>query len=287
MTIDIIDARLKNYNLETIETEEFALKEILQEIILYGLSTANFFSKGIFHGGTSLRILHGLPRFSEDLDFLLNEPDPRFNWHPYLDAIDKTCKQFGIEPDIIDKSQAGKAVQKMFLKDNSIGKILNLSFQHHPGKKQTIKLEIDTNPPAGSNIETKFLDFPIAFSVVSQNLSSNFAGKCHALLCRKYIKGRDWYDFLWYVSKKITLNFKLLTSAVEQQGPWQGQQIEVTFNWLIEQMDKKIHEIDWKKTILDAKPFLSGTEKNTLSLWGKDFFLDRLNVLANYSSSEL
>lgn len=287
MTIDIIDARLKTYFLETVEDEVFALKEILQEIILYGLFNANFFSEGIFHGGTSLRILHGLPRFSEDLDFLLIKPNPNFNWHHYMSAINKACGQFGIKPEIIDKSQADKTVQKMFLKDNSIGKILNLSFHHHPGKKLAIKLEIDTNPPAGSINETKFLDFPIAFSLAAQDLSSNFAGKCHALLCRQYTKGRDWYDFLWYIAKNAKPNLDFLSNAIHQQGPWANQNITINAAWFFDQMNKKIKAIDWNKTASDVKPFLNKTEKQTLSLWHQEFFLDRLNKLSTMWSTIL
>ncbi len=282
MMIDIINARLKSYSLETIEAEEFALKEILQEIILYGLSTSNFFSEGAFHGGTSLRILHGLPRFSEDLDFLLDKPSSKFNWRYYMNTINTACKQFGIVPEIVDKSQAGKAVQKLFLKDDSIGKILSLSLRHPPRKTLTIKLEIDTNPPMGSVVETKFLDFPIAFSLAAQDLPSNFASKCHALLCRQYSKGRDWYDFLWYVARKVTPNFKFLTSAIDQYGQWENQHIQITTDWFVEKMSEKIMKINWDKIALDVRPFLDNVEKQTLSLWGQDFFLDRLNKLKGY-----
>ena len=111
----------------------------------------------------------------------------------------------------------------MFLKDDSIGKMIDLSFVHHPGKKLTIKFEIDTNPPQGSNIDIKFLEFPLNCSIVAQDLSSSFAGKCHALLCREYIKGRDWYDFAWYVAKRISPNFEFLEHALYQQGPWANQ----------------------------------------------------------------
>lgn len=286
MIFDVIDTRLQSYTCESVEDEEFALKEILQEIILYGLSMANFFSEGIFHGGTSMRILYGLQRFSEDLDFLLIKPNPNFNWQHYMQAIDKACSQFGIYPEIIDKSQVGKTVQKMFLKDTSIGKILNLSFRHHPGKKLAIKLEIDTNPPAGSLIETKFLDFPIAFSLAAQDLSSNFASKCHALLCRQYIKGRDWYDFLWYVGKNTIPNFNLLTNAVDQQGPWAGKNVICNEDWFFTQMEKQINAIDWNYTVADVKPFLNKTERQALSLWSKEFFLDRLHKLKSYVSAE-
>lgn len=279
MANSIIDERLKAYASETIEDEAHALKEILQEIILYGISNAGFFDEAIFHGGSSLRILYGLPRFSEDLDFLLKAPNPEFEWEPFMRVIVETCNEFSIKPEVTDKSRADKTVQKMFLKDDSIGKILDLSFRHHPGKKLTIKLEIDTNPPAGSQVDIKFLEFPLDFSIIAQDLSSSFAGKCHALLCREYIKGRDWYDFLWYVSKKVTPNFTFLTNAMDQQGPWKDKKNSVTENWFAKEMENKIHAIDWQKAVTDVEPFLKTNDRKTLKLWSPDFFIDKLRKL--------
>lgn len=282
MTTHIIDERLKTYALHTVEGEEHALKEILQEIALYGLSNADFFDKAIFQGGSALRILYGLPRFSEDLDFLLKKPDPVFNWEPYMNAIVTTCKQYGVHPEVIDKSRAHSAVKKMFLKDDSIGKIIDLSFAHHPGKKMSIKFEIDTNPPLGSHLEVKFLEFPLDYSILTQDLSSSFAGKCHALLCRDYVKGRDWYDFTWYVAKKVTPNFIFLENALDQQGPWANQHQHVTLAWFIEAMQEKIKQIDWHKAVSDVEPFLGVTERQALKLWSVDFFMDKLSRLSAY-----
>jgi predicted nucleotidyltransferase component of viral defense system len=279
MVTHIVDERLKAYAPKTIEDEEHALKEILQEIALYGLANANFFDKAIFHGGSALRILHGLPRFSEDLDFLLKMPDPHFKWEIYMDAIVATCKQYGVHPEVVDKSRVDNVVKKMFLKDDSIGKIINLAFVRHPGRKLAIKFEIDTNPPLGSHPEIKFLEFPLDYSIVAQDLSSGFAGKCHALLCREYIKGRDWYDFSWYVAKKIVPNFDFLEHALYQQGPWANRENKVTIEWFVEAMQQKIHSIDWKKAANDVAPFLNAQDKQTLSLWGADFFMAKLNRL--------
>lgn len=279
MNSTIFEQRLKNYSPQTIEEEEHALKEMLQEIVLYGLSTAGFFKEGIFHGGTALRIIHGLPRFSEDLDFLLLKSNPKFAWQRYLDALLKNCEIFGVHSEVIDKSEVGKTVQKMFLKDNSIGKILSLSFHHHAHRKLNIKLEIDTNPPEGSQTEIKFLDFPLDFSLLLQDLSSNFAGKCHAVLCREYTKGRDWYDFGWYIQQKIKPNFDLLANALHQQGPWKNKKINITPEWFLDALSEKISSIDWKKTANDVSPFLKTPEKNTLALWNKDFFIHKLNQL--------
>lgn len=279
MIKSIINERLKNYSINTLEEKEDALKEILQEIILYGLANAEFFKHAVFHGGTSLRILYNLPRFSEGLDFMLKKPNKHFVWKTYMDVIITTCKEFGIIPDVIDKSQADKTVQKMFQKNNSIGKILDLTFKHYANKKLTIKLEIDTNPPVGLDMETKFLDFPLDFSIITQDLSSNFAGKIHALLCRTYTKGRDWYDFSWYFSRKVTPNLKLLRNALRQQGPWQGQKISVSLKWLHDNLIKRIQEIQWNYTINDVAPFLRSLEKQSLNVWGVDFFTDKINKL--------
>jgi len=281
MAANIIDARLETYTSNTIEDEEHALKEILQEIALYGLATANFFDKAAFQGGSALRILYDLPRFSEDLDFILKAPDSHFKWEPYMDAIVNTCKQYGVHPEIIDKSRVSSTVKKMFLKDDSIGKIIDLSFAHHPGRKLAIKFEIDTNPPLGSDLEVKFLEFPLDYSIIAQDLSSCFAGKCHALLCREYIKGRDWYDFSWYVARKVTPNFVFLANALYQQGPWANQEITVTPTWFTEAMQQKIKSIDWNKAASDVAPFLDTQDKQALKLWGVNFFIDKLNKLEN------
>ncbi len=276
---NIIDERLKTYATNTIEDEEHALKEILQEVALYGLANANFFDKAVFHGGSALRILYGLPRFSENLDFLLKSPNPHFKWEPYVDSIVATCKQYGVHPEITDKSRVSSAVKKMFLKDSSIGKIIDLSFIHHPERKLMIKFEIDTNPPLGSNLDVKFLEFPLDYSVVAQDLCSSFAGKCHALLCREYIKGRDWYDFTWYVARKISPNFVFLEHALRQQGPWVNQKNNVTPAWFVDVMEKKIKSIDWDRAANDVAPFLNVQDKKILNLWGVDFFMDKLGKL--------
>lgn len=272
---DIISMRLKKYTINSIDDEENALKEILQEVLLYGLSTTDFFRKALFQGGTALRILHDLPRFSEDLDFILMTPEPLFRWETYFVAIKKSCALFAIEPSVIDKDKAGSNVKKMFLKDDSIGKILNLNFHHSARKKLTIKLEIDTNPPEGSQAQIKFLDFPIDYSINAQDLSSNFAGKCHALLCREYIKGRDWYDFTWYTQQKIVPNLTFLQNALKQQGPWKNQSLDMSLPFLAQALIVKIKTIDWEKAKADVAPFLRPLEKQSIALWGEDFFIDK------------
>lgn len=279
MSNQIISERLKRYQTKTLEDEENALKEILQEIALYALSSTDFFSKALFQGGTSLRILYQLPRFSEDLDFILKHRDARFQWEKYVEQIKKIFMLYGIEPEVKDRSKEGETIQKLFLKDNSIGKILHLNFHHHAQRKLTIKLEIDVNPPVGSQEEMKYLDFPIDYTVLTQDLASNFAGKCHALLCRPYNKSRDWFDFSWYVARHTAVNLELLKNALYQQGPWQGQEIQITTTWLKEALKKQVLKIDWKKASKEMQRFVNLDYMPTLRLWSTDFFLNKIQQL--------
>ncbi len=280
MIPNIIKDGLEKYAVKTVKEEEDALKEILQEIILQGLSHTDFFAKAVFHGGSCLRIVYDLPRFSEDLDFVLKQIHPDFTWQPYQKAIAEVCQQYGIYPEIKDKSKVGVTVQKMFLKDNSIGKFLELSFKHPLHKKFTIKLEIDINPPAGCQTAVKFLDFPVNFPIEIQDLPSSFASKSHALLCRKYLKGRDWYDFLWYVNREVLPNLDFLANALHQQGPWANQPIQVTAAWYINQLREKIQSIDWEKAKDDISPFLRSSEQKMLLKWNVDLFLEELSKLS-------
>ena len=282
MSNSLIAARLKRYSIYTLEDEENALKEILQEIALYALSTTDFFSKARFQGGTALRILHQLPRFSEDLDFILKQPDPDFQWEAYIHQMEQGFRVFSIEPEIIDRSKADNAVQKLFLKDNSIGKLLQLKFKYHAQRKLMIKFEIDTNPPQYSGEEIKFLDFPVDFSILAQDLPSNFSGKCHALLCRTYVKGRDWFDFSWYVANETQINFKFLSSALNQMGAWQESHLNIDKRWLLEKLSDTLKLLDWQAVRQDVTRFVRPEQQATLKLWSVEFFMSKIEKLQRY-----
>lgn len=278
--IDLIQKRLSSYHSSGPVEEENALKEILQEIILFALWQADFFEVAAFQGGTSLRTLHGLSRFSEDIDFILLESDPSFSWKPYLAKLTETCEEFGVSPEALDKNQMDRNVRTAIIKDDSIANQLNLSFMNNPGgRKLKIKLEIDCNPPAGSGFEYTYLDFPVDFEVCHQDLSSNFALKIHALLCRRYLKGRDWYDFSWYISQGVTPNLVLLKNALEQFGPWQGEVLKPGREWLVRTLGEKIASIDWKQAAVDVERFLKPLEQKSLSLWSERFFNSKLDKL--------
>lgn len=278
--IELIQQRLDRYRAGNPVEEEQALKEILQEVALYTLWRADFFEVAAFQGGTSLRILHGLPRFSEDLDFILKQADESFAWAAFLDPLVEGLQDFGLKSEVLDKSRMDQRVRKALLKDNSVGRQLNLGFYHGPAdRKLTIKLEIDVNPPAGSGYEYSYLDFPLDFEVCHQDLSSNFALKIHALLCRPYLKGRDWYDFGWYVKQGVSPNLDLLRAALEQYGPWQGQRVPVDHQWLRNALLDKIAAVDWPAAAQDVTRFLKPVEQKSLQLWSQRFFQSKVDQL--------
>jgi predicted nucleotidyltransferase component of viral defense system len=279
--IELIQQRLDSYKASNPVEEEQATKEILQELALYSLWRAGFFEVAAFQGGTSLRILHKLPRFSEDLDFILKQPDPEFEWGGYLDQLLKGLEEFGLQSEVLDKSQMDQNIKKALLKDNSVTNQLSLAFyQGHPDRKLNIKLEIDINPPDGSHFEYSYLDFPLDFEICHQDLSSNFSLKIHALLCRPYLKGRDWYDFNWYVKQNIRPNLPLLQAALIQYGPWKGQEIEIDAEWLNHTLLERVAAIDWSEATQDVERFLNTAEKESLKLWSSRFFNKKVERLS-------
>ncbi len=277
---DLVQQRLDRYQRLTAEDEENALKEVAQEIALYGLYKADFFTHGCFLGGTALRILHGLDRFSEDLDFSLLKVDRSFDLAPFLAVAAKIMGSFGFnfEVDVPDKSD--QAVKNPMLKDDSIKKMMILKHFHNPKKKIKIKVEVDTNPPGGSTPEQKYLDFPIDFVVLAGDLPSLFAGKCHALLCRPYVNGRDWYDFSWFLARGIQPNYGFLSQALNQMGPWQGINPRVNGLWLRKSLETKVDSLDWKIVKNDVKRFLGSQRQESLELWSRDFFLNKLTKIS-------
>jgi predicted nucleotidyltransferase component of viral defense system len=279
--IDLIRQRLASYNATNALEEEQATKEILQEVALYSLWRARFFEIAAFQGGTSLRILHKLPRFSEDLDFILLRRDPAFDWKHYLTPLLKGLEEFGLQSEVLDKSKMDQNIRKAVVKNGSISNQLNLKFNQRNSATLRIKLEIDVNPPAKSAFAYTYLDFPLDFEVCHQDLPSNFALKIHALLCRPYLKGRDWYDFNWYIRRKVTPNLPHLQAALDQFGPWKGAHVEVDLDWLIAQLDTKITTIDWKDAARDVERFLNAAERKSLDLWSPGFFQSKVSQLAS------
>lgn len=285
MSLDIIQERLDEYNSKSKQEEENALKEICQEIALAGLSRSGLFNIASFQGDTCLRIIHGMRRFSEDLDFVLMNSSSRFLWKTYLDSIKTEFYSFGLSLDVLDRSETSGIVKKAFLKEDSFGKVLALKYPRIRSdlQKILIKLEVDTHPPLGSEYETHYLLYPYPFSIVSQDRESLFASKCHALLCREFVKGRDWFDFLWYVQKKIGINYSLLENALNQAGPFK-EKIDkfITKEWVIENLKIKIESIDWDIALKDVEKFIPMDQKHTLISWNKHLFLSTVDKMQTF-----
>ena len=279
--IDLLRKRLKTYSATNALQEEQALKEMLQEIALYALWRGDFFNVAAFQGGTSLRILHQLPRFSEDLDFILLKPDASFQWSPYFRTLTEVLQQFGVHCEMTERDRMDGAIRQAMLKDNSMGRQLDLSFfdSDNP-RKIKVKLEIDTQPPAGTNTDWHFLDFPVDFEVRAQDLSSNYALKLHALLCRPYLKGRDWFDFAWYCKQKCAPNLPHLAQALQQTGPWKDQHIVTDNAWCIERLQATIELLDWQQARKDVRRFVKPSELRSLELWSRDYFFTQCQKLS-------
>lgn len=282
MSTAIIQAKLRSFQCTTLLEQENALKEIAQDIALMALSRAGFFRIAAFQGGTCLRILYGLDRFSEDLDFVLEHPDKHFIWKDFINDLSQEFSAYGFQLEVKDKAKLENVVKIAFLKADSMGGILIINDSRSSKPQLRIKLEIDTNPPEGSTFEIKYLDFPLPYSIKVQDLPSLFAGKCHALLCRQYIKGRDWYDFIWYVARNTLINFTLLHNAIKQSGPWANQAIDVTKKWLVETLRERILQIDFDKAKQDVARFLKPHELKSLEIWSEAFFLSRVQKLGEY-----
>lgn len=281
MSVKLIQDRLDTYDCKSSIEEEHAIREITQEVALAALGRTDFFKHAVFQGGTCLRIFFGMNRFSEDMDFLLQEPNRNFSLQPHIRAIADELKAYGYDIEITDRTKAENAVKKVFMKDDSLGKVLQLQHAGKSGplRKIRIKFEVDANPPSGSAADIKYVDFPFVSCVTVQDKPSLFAGKIHALLCREYIKGRDWYDFLWYTSQDIGINYSFLSSALRQQGPWKATDIQVDLQWCLERLEEKINSIDWPAACEDVRSFVRVTEQPSLALWSKELFLSQVKKI--------
>lgn len=269
---DIFQNMLSAYDLSTDQAVRNATFEVNQQVILAGLYQGGFFDKAAFYGGTCLRIFHGLQRFSEDMDFSLLNPDPEFDFTMYFQPIIDEFASIGRTVDIKkkDKKNFGK-VESAFLKDNT--DVYDISFQTEKSIK--IKIEVDTNPPLQFSTEQKLLMEPRSFMTRCFTLPDLFAGKMHALVYRAWknrVKGRDWYDFEWYVRNRIPLDFKHLQERVKE---FNG--CEKTKEEFMEDLKARLETSDIKQVKADVLPFLKNPKE--LDIWSSDYFLQIMNLI--------
>lgn len=281
-----IMAMIQKYDLIKDDPYE-ALREILQEIILYALSDAGFFNHAVFYGGTALRILYGLPRFSEDLDFSLLKPNASFDLSKYEKAILDTLKTYGFEAQIETKIKDDSAVQSAFIKGNTIKHLLAINAPEdivnsfNAGKLLKIKFEVDTEPPINFEEEQKLHLTPMPFMIRSMKPSSLFAGKLHAVLCRGWKsrpKGRDWYDMVWYVQNKHQVNLTHLATRLVQSCKALAEAKEklpetielYTPEIIVDLLQKRVDSLDIELSKQDIRRFIY--DEKELNIWSKDFF---------------
>lgn len=278
---EAITRMLARYERRRVEDDVRALREILQEIALLGLWRSRFFERAAFYGGTALRILHGMDRYSEDLDFSLLKPAAKFDLTRYSDALEKEIRSFGFEATVNARAKSGSsAIQSAFRKADTLKHLLVINTEETlarripRGQVLKIKIEVDTDPPPGFDTETRFLLQPIPFSVRAFSLPDMFAGKMHAVLCRAWksrVKGRDWYDLVWYAANHPQLHLAHLEQRMIQSGHQKKAQ-HLDRELFMDMASKTIEKLDVNQAKREVEPFVKDPE--TLAVWSREFFHD-------------
>ncbi len=275
-----IEEIIKSYNPKNINDNKAALREIVQSIVLVGLSRTDFFKKASFYGGTALRIFYGLNRYSEDLDFTLNKADEMFSLEPYIDSIKNVALSYGLELDIaIKEKKATSPVESAFAKLNTYQTFINLKINQelvkllHKDEVIKVKFEIDCEPALGFSTESKWIDMPEFAPIIVLDEPSLFAGKIHAILCRNYkntVKGRDYYDYLFYIKNEVSPNLVYLKNKLVDSGKLNPND-KFDINVLKEMLINRFEQVDFDQVKNDIERFIITNED--LSYCCKDLFV--------------
>ena len=271
-TNEIFNQMLSGYDITTEQQKRNAIFEVNQQVILAGLYNGGFFNEAAFYGGTCLRIFHGLQRFSEDMDFSLLAPNENFDFTQYFQPIIDQFALVGREVEIRkkDKKNFGK-VESAFLKDNT--DVYDITFQTEKSVK--IKIEVDTQPPLKFKTEQKLLLLPQSFMTRCFTLPTLFAGKMHALVYRAWknrVKGRDWYDFEWYVRHNLSLDFTHL-----RERALQFNQEELDKETFLQKLNERLATADINQVKADVLPFVRNPKE--LDIWSNDYFLQLAKMI--------
>lgn len=277
----VLKQMLSRYTIKSLEDKKNAIKEIVQEVVLSGLSRGKFFNEVAFYGGTALRIFYGLDRFSEDLDFSLVSPNQDFDLSKYFSFIEKETKALGLHFNVTEKTKSVDSnIKSAFLKGNTKEHIM--TFYENSEDAQfisgneiiKIKFEVDTNPPLGATYDTKFGLLPYPYQVRLYDLSSLFAGKIHACLCRNWktrVKGRDFYDYVFFISLGAKVNLDNLKSRLIQ-SEYISEDYILTIDSLKKLLFERFEQLDIEQAKQDVFPFVK--DKSKLELWSKEFFIE-------------
>ncbi len=286
----ILEQMLKQLQRKESIDHENSLKEVVQEIVLCGLSRAGFFKKAAFYGGTALRLFHGLNRFSEDLDFSLKHPDPLFELSVFLPALEKEIRSYGLNfrAEVKNKS-VDSDIKSAFLKGNTKEHMLMFYADEKrkrpigPGELIKIKLEVDINPPDFASFETQYKTLPVPYETCLYDMPSLFAGKIHAVICRSWkrrVKGRDLYDFVFYLSRETAVNLRHLAARLQQSGLVTDPE-EFSIEDVKRLLQERFENIDYDQAKQDVLPFINNSGE--LDVWKADFFN---GIASNLMSSD-
>jgi len=279
--MNIIEQMLSKYEIESEDELINALKEVYQEIALLGLYRGGFFQKAAFYGGTALRIVHGLDRFSEDMDFTLLAKDPSFDIETYFPYVIDEFEALGIKMTLRKKTKVQESdIESAFLKNDTsihtldieIDDLSNILGGIHSGKKLKIKFEVDTNPPLKFQTTSHTLLLPTTFNIIAMTLPNLYAGKLHAVLFRNWktrVKGRDWYDFEWYVKRGVKVNLEHLQERMQESGDWDSKDT-LTQEKLKTLLKERIDTLDIEKAKEDVRVFIKN--QSVLDFWSRDYF---------------
>lgn len=275
----MIDQMIKVHQVETLYDQKNAMKEVIQEISLCGLSRAGFFNRAAFYGGTALRVFYELDRFSEDLDFSLMTNDEKFDITKYFPMLEKEVKAYGLNLEISEKQKTQDSnIRSAFLKGNTKEHLLlfypqdgeNLGVAGNESVK--IKFEVDINPPKYATFERKYRLLPAPYEVNMYDMPSLFVGKIHAVIGRSWknrIKGRDLYDYVFYLSRGAKLNLEHLRERLIQSGHLTAE-TDITIEDVKEMLCERFKKIDYNLAKEDVEPFIK--DSKNLSIWSTDFF---------------
>jgi len=275
----IIQQMINKYDPKTIEDKKNAIKEVLQEVVLAGLSKTDFFTKAAFYGGTALRIFYGMDRFSEDLDFTLLVADDTFDMSKYFKPISDVVNSLGLNFEVLKKDKiVNSNIDSAFIKGNTKETLITIYPSSSDSRliihneKIIIKFEVDVNPPLYANTEIKYRLLPFPYQVRVYDASSLFAGKIHALIARSWknrIKGRDLYDYVYYLSLETKVNLKHLEARLKQTKTIE-ETTQLSRDLLIDILEKRFDQMDYDIAKSDIRPFIK--DQSNLDLWSRDFF---------------
>ena len=276
----IIEQMLRQHETETLTDKKNGIKEVLQEIVLCGLSRAGFFKEAAFYGGTALRIFYGLDRFSEDLDFSLMAPNPGFDLPRYLPALERELAAYGFNFKVEDRAKSiDSDIRSAFLKGNTREHMLvfyadeRLARSFSGNDTIKIKFEVDTTPPAYATFERKYRLLPIPYEVNLYDMPSLFAGKLHAVICRAWksrVKGRDLYDYVFYLSQGTPVNLRHLNARLVDSS-FDGAREDMTLGEIKDILHRRFESIDYDQARQDVLPFIKNP--SAVEIWSKEFFI--------------